>query len=275
MIEDLVSDVRCDPEPRHSGHAGAAQVMKDPTLDAGQRVEPSLHLVEALIRTCGVGEDVDPSPIWVIEDRNGLFRQVHDMETTILGARCRQRPNPSIEINLVPGNLVDFFTPLTGEGEELDDPAKRPTNFARSLDDLCEFLVVENTIAGDFAIPGLDTESGRRLKNRSTEAPAKEALDALKQPMSRIGRALRRNLKHQRADVPALDVVNASMAPYGDHFTTQLAANGSTRPNRREMLCGERLDQIINPICHFSSALFEFLGRFVGNYRNDRDAKST
>jgi hypothetical protein len=41
MVEDLVSHVRRNPEPGHTGHHRPPQVMQRPIRNAGQPIEPS------------------------------------------------------------------------------------------------------------------------------------------------------------------------------------------------------------------------------------------
>jgi hypothetical protein len=81
--------------------------------------------------------------------------------------------------------------------------------------------------------------------------------------MSRIRRALCSDLKHQRADVSSLDIVNAAMAPRRYHFASERSRNAPARPNPREVFSGKRLDRVIDSIRYFSPTLFEFLCRRI------------
>ena len=55
------------------------------------------------------------------EDRPGLPRQRHFMQSPVLRSRRRQYDQPALKINFAPSKSPDLFAALAGEDQQPDD----------------------------------------------------------------------------------------------------------------------------------------------------------
>src|SRR5215207_10719600 len=109
-----------------------------------------------------------------VKDRQGLWRQMNDMATTMLGAVRRQGPDSGWKIDLIPDESCHFPTALTGEDQELHHRPIRKAHGLRCFDDGNQLLFEENTIAG--LLGRRLRQSGTRgfLYQRSPDAPVEQ-----------------------------------------------------------------------------------------------------
>ena len=79
----------------------------------------------------------------------------------VLRTLARQRPDPVIEIDLVPAHPGDLVAALPGQGEGLDDRSVGPAQLTGRSDDPCEFPVRKNPVSGAFNCRRADARAGR------------------------------------------------------------------------------------------------------------------
>jgi len=86
------------------------------------------------------------------DDRPGGFGEMHNMGFAILGAIGGNTPGPGFGVDLTWTCLNNLLPALTGERQELNDPAVRPRHLARRYNDCGELVVVQNTISADLPV---------------------------------------------------------------------------------------------------------------------------
>ena len=114
-----------------------------------------------------------------------------DVGPVILGSRCRNAPHARLDINFGPLELSYFLAALTRQCEELNDTAERPWHLASGDYYFCELLVGQDPVAADLSIWRRNTFGRRKIDHGAADAPPKEGLECLQQPVTRVGISLR------------------------------------------------------------------------------------
>ena len=86
------------------------------------------------------------------DDRPGRLGEMHDVGFAILGTSGGNAPGSGFGVDLTWACLHDLFPALTGERQELDDPAVRPRRLARRDNDCGELVVGQNAISADLPV---------------------------------------------------------------------------------------------------------------------------
>jgi hypothetical protein len=120
VVEYLVSDVRGDPKPCHARDARSAQIVKPPIFYFADRINVPFKPIEALEGSRRRRENIGSNPLLLPQDIHGLERKMDDVPPAILGSRCRQVPDATFQIDLIPGHLVYLFAPLSRKHQELN-----------------------------------------------------------------------------------------------------------------------------------------------------------
>jgi hypothetical protein len=69
------------------------------------------------------------------------------MPLAVLGARRWKRPGLACKVDLIRGQLCDFFTALTGQSQKFDDAAIGSVDLPGSTYDVGKLIVIEHAVA--------------------------------------------------------------------------------------------------------------------------------
>src|SRR4051812_5609503 len=95
------------------------------------------------------------------EHRHSLVGEVNDVTAPVLSSCCWQGPDPPIEIDLIPGDLVDLLAPLARQGKKFNHATEGSPDLACCLNDSGKLLITQHPVTRDFSIARLNAERRR------------------------------------------------------------------------------------------------------------------
>ena len=72
------------------------------------------------------------------------------MPLAVLGARRWKRPGLACKVDLIPGELRDFFTALTGQSQKFNDASIGCVDLPGSYYDVSKLIVIEHAVSRSF-----------------------------------------------------------------------------------------------------------------------------
>src|SRR6476659_5897049 len=101
------------------------------------------------------------------------------MPLAVFGARRWKRPGLTLKVDLIPGQLRDFFTALAGEGQKFDDASIGSVDLSGNPYDTGKLIVIEQAVARCLARWSRQSCGWRDVQDGAPHAPSEESLDDL------------------------------------------------------------------------------------------------
>src|SRR5262245_5268208 len=90
VIENLICNVRCEPESSHPGYTGPTQIMKSPSGHTRQLIQPAFGSTESREGVSSKkGENIRPTLVCVRQHGHRLLGQVYEMGLGVLWAASK------------------------------------------------------------------------------------------------------------------------------------------------------------------------------------------
>src|SRR6266566_889843 len=116
------------------------------------------------------------------------------------------------EIEFLPLQAGDLFTPLSCERQKLNDTTVRHTDFSSGEDNVGELVVVQHSVAGGLLRRQWHAFGRRLIEDSAAHAPAQERLDRLQ---GFVGGDRSPPLLDGRDDLDDIALANLVYAPPG------------------------------------------------------------